>query len=67
MFGARILGRNVELLANQRIDQTWHSAGWPPGVYSLVRFEIHGQGTETRVILDHAGFPEGQYDNLYSN
>ncbi len=66
MFGARILGRNVELLPNQRIVQAWRSAGWPPGVYSIVRFEIKEQGTQTRVILDHTGFPVGQYDNLFS-
>ncbi len=66
MFGARILGRNVELVPNQRIVQAWRSAGWAPGVYSIVRFEFKEQGAQTLVVLDHSGFPEGQYDNLYS-
>lgn len=66
MFGARILGRNVELVPNQRIVQAWRSAGWEPGVYSIVRFEFKEQGTQTRAILDHTGFPAGDYDNLSS-
>ncbi len=66
MFGARILGRNIELLPNQRIVQAWRSAGWDPGTYSLVRFDFKPQGTQTRVLLDHYGFPVGDYDNLYS-
>jgi len=66
LFGARILGRNIELVPNQRIVQAWRSAGWDPGVYSIVRFEFKEQGTQTKVILDHTGFAEGEYDSLTS-
>jgi activator of HSP90 ATPase len=66
MFGTRILGRNVELVPNQRIVQAWRSAGWDPGTYSIVRFDLKEQGTQTRVVLDHTGFPVGAYDTLYS-
>jgi activator of HSP90 ATPase len=66
MFGTRILGRNVELVPNQRIVQAWRSAGWDPGTYSIVRFDLKEQGTQTRVVLDHTGFPVGAYDSLYS-
>jgi activator of HSP90 ATPase len=66
MFGARILGRNVELVPNQRIVQAWRSAGWDPGTYSIVRFDFREQGTQARIVLDHTGFPIGAYDSLYS-
>ena len=66
MFGARILGRNVELVPNQRIVQAWRSAGWDPGTYSIVRFDFKEQGTQTRVVLDHTGFPAGAYDSLFA-
>lgn len=66
MFGERIFGRNVELVPNQRIVQAWRSAGWDPGVYSIVRFEFKEHGAQTTVVLDHTGFPIGDYDNLYS-
>src|SRR5262252_6396559 len=64
MFGGRIIGRNIELIPNQRIVQAWREAIWPPGVYSLVKFEFKEQGSRTRVILDHTGFAEGDFVHL---
>jgi activator of HSP90 ATPase len=64
MFGAMIVGRNVELIANQRIVQAWRPAHWVPGIYSIVKFELKPQGAEAMLVLDHTGFPEGDYDSL---
>lgn len=63
-FGGQIVGRNVELVPNQRIVQAWRPASWDPGVYSIVRFEMKAQGSGAKVVLDHTGFPEGDYDHL---
>src|SRR5579862_7690105 len=38
---------------------------WDPGVYSVVKFELKPQGSGTTLILDHTGFPEGEYDSLF--
>jgi activator of HSP90 ATPase len=65
MFGKVIYGRNVELIPNERVIQAWGDTGWGPGVYSIVRFELKKRSSGTRVVLDHAGFPEGSYDHLY--
>ena len=65
MFGKIIFGRNVELIPNQRIVQAWGDKGWGSGVYSLAKFELKAQGSQTRLVLDHTGFPEGSYDHLY--
>jgi activator of HSP90 ATPase len=64
MFGGLIVGRNVELIPNQRIVQAWRPTHWDPGVYSIVRFELKPQGSGTMVVLDHTGFPEGDFDHL---
>jgi activator of HSP90 ATPase len=66
MFGGLIVGRNVELVSNQRIVQAWRPASWEPGVFSVVRFELKAQGTQTTIILDHTGFPQGHYASLNS-
>jgi len=66
LFGARIVGRIVELVPNERIVQAWRPAYWEPGLYSMVRFEMKSQGAQTRVVLDHTGFPEGKFDSLSS-
>jgi activator of HSP90 ATPase len=64
VFGGMIVGRNVELIPNQRIVQAWRPASWDPGVYSIVRFELVKSGAQTKLVLDHTGFPEGDYGHL---
>jgi activator of HSP90 ATPase len=64
MFGGQIVGRNVDLVPNQRIVQAWRPTHWAPGVYSIVEFELKPKGSGTLVILDHKGFPEGDFDHL---
>jgi activator of HSP90 ATPase len=64
LFGGRIEGRNVELVSNQRIVQAWRPAAWPAGGYSIVRFELVARGSGTRVVLDHAGFAEDNWEHL---
>lgn len=66
MFGGRIVGRNVELVPNQRIVQAWRPTHWEPGAYSIVRFELKPQDSGTVVVLDHTGFPQGEFDHLDS-
>jgi len=66
MFGGLVVGRNVELVLNQRIVQAWRLSGeFPEGVYSLVKFVLKAIDSQTRVVLDQTGFPEGHYDHLY--
>ena len=64
MFQGQIVGRNVELVANKRIVQAWRPTHWDAGVYSIVKFELAEQGSGTKFVLDHTGFPEGEFDSL---
>jgi activator of HSP90 ATPase len=61
MFGGLIVGRNIELVPKERIVQAWRPAAWEPGLYSLVKFELKELGPQTRIVLDHTGFPEGNF------
>ncbi|MGB6431573.1 MAG: SRPBCC domain-containing protein [Candidatus Acidiferrales bacterium] len=65
-FGGLIAGRNIELVPNQRIVQAWRPTHWDPGVYSIVKFELKPAASGTTIILDHTGFPEGDFDGLDS-
>jgi activator of HSP90 ATPase len=65
-FGGLVVGRNIELIPNQRIVQAWRPTHWDPGVYSIVKFELKPKASETTIILDHTGFPEGAFDGLDS-
>jgi activator of HSP90 ATPase len=64
LFGGLIVGRNVELVPNQRIVQAWRPTHWNPGVYSIVKFELQGEGMQTTLVLDHTGFPEAESEHL---
>jgi activator of HSP90 ATPase len=66
MFGGLIVGRNIELVPRERIVQAWRPSAWEPGVYSLVKFELKDWASQTKVILDHTGFPEGSFRHLDS-
>lgn len=64
LFGGAIHGRQIELVPGIRVVQAWRPKMWEAGVYSLVRFTLVAEGTGTKVILDHSGFPDGQHDHL---
>jgi len=66
LFGGLIVGRNIELIPKERIVQAWRPANWEPGVYTLVRFELNELGPQTRIVLDHTGFPEQNFRHLNS-
>jgi activator of HSP90 ATPase len=66
IFAGHIVGLNIELIPNRRIVQAWRVVTWPEGVYSIARFELVGQSSGTRVILDHTGFPPELADHLES-
>jgi activator of HSP90 ATPase len=65
LFGGMVVGRNIELVPNQRIVQAWRVvADFPEGVYTMVKFELKPQDSQTSVILDQTGFAEGDFDHL---
>jgi activator of HSP90 ATPase len=63
-FNGMVVGRNIEMIPGQRIVQAWRPTHWDPGIYSIVKFELKPQGAETIIVLDHTGFPEGEFDHL---
>ena len=64
LFGGYITGRQIELIANQRIVQAWRPMNWPAGVYSIVRFELSPRAGGTLLTLDQAGFPDTEAEHL---
>jgi activator of HSP90 ATPase len=66
LFGGYITGRHVELVPNERIVQAWRTGGWNPGVYSIAKFELVEQGSGTKIVFDHTGFPKGEAETLAS-
>ena len=64
LFGGHIIGRQIELVPNERIVQAWRVVDWEPGVYSIASFELREQGSGTKIVFDHMGFPKGLAKHL---
>ena len=64
IFGGHIVGRHLELAPNERIVQAWRVVDWEPGWYSIARFELVEQGSGTKIVFDHTGFPKGEAEHL---
>ncbi len=64
LFDGHIIGRILELVPDLRIVEAWRVVDWPPGMYSIARFDLSAEGTGTRVIFEHVGFPEGLKEHL---
>jgi activator of HSP90 ATPase len=64
LFRGHIVGRQIELVPDTRIVQAWRVVDWSPGVYSMVKFELTGEGSDTKIIFDHTGFPSGKAEHL---
>jgi activator of HSP90 ATPase len=63
-FGGHITGRHVELVPDKRVVQAWRAKTWPEGTYSIVKFELFAEGNGTKLVFDHAGFPEDAKEHL---
>ena len=65
-FGGMILGRNLVLIPNRMLVQTWRSSAWrksDPDSILVVKFE-KSAGVETRVTLTHVGVPPNDHKGV---
>ena len=67
LFDGWVEGRQIELVAGERVVQAWRFSEWEAGCYSLVRFTLSGEGDRTRVVVDHSAYPEEYHEHLSSN
>jgi activator of HSP90 ATPase len=66
LYGGYITGRHVELVPNVRIVQAWRAGEWAPGVYSIAKFELVEQGSGSKIVFDHTGFPKVKAEGVAS-
>jgi activator of HSP90 ATPase len=64
LFGGYLTGRQIELVPNERIVQAWRAASWKDGDYSIAKFVLTEQGSSTKILFDHRGFPDGTGEHL---
>lgn len=64
LFGGVIVGRHIEMLPGERLVQAWRENSWEPGAYSIVSFQLVQAGSDTKIVFDHRGFPQGKGEHL---
>ena len=67
LFGDFITGRQIELIPNERIVQAWRMMDWEEGTYSIVQFSLTKEGNETKLLIDHYGYPERHHEHISTN
>jgi activator of HSP90 ATPase len=63
-YAGYINGKNLELVLDQKIAQTWRAADWPENFYSKVVFQITQDPDGTRLDFSHSGVPDGTEDEF---
>jgi len=64
-FGGYITGKNLELIADRKIVQSWRAMDWPEFHFSVVTFlltELPGGGTH--LDFTHVDVPDGSEDEF---
>lgn len=66
-FGGMISGQTIEIEPSQFLVQAWRAGNWDKGIYSIIKLELEPiNGSTTKLLFEHSGFPEGQETHLAS-
>ncbi len=57
-------GKNLELVPDEKIVQTWRAADWPDGHYSTITFKLTKIESGTKLDFTQIGVPEDQYEDI---
>jgi activator of HSP90 ATPase len=57
-------GKNLKLVPDREIVQTWRADDWPEGHFSKVSFELSRTKTGTKLTFIQAGVPFEQYADI---
>ena len=58
-YDGYITGKNIELVPDKKIVQSWRAVDWPEGYFSTVTFLLLPLPDGTRLNFTHSGLPEG--------
>jgi activator of HSP90 ATPase len=62
MFGGNVVGTQVCLDANKKIEQLWRFNSWPENHFSNLKIEFKEENGSTKLILTQTGVPANDYD-----
>jgi activator of HSP90 ATPase len=57
-------GKNVELVPDAKIVQTWRASDWPDGHYSMLTITLFPESSGTKLSFVQTGVPDDQYEEI---
>ena len=63
-YDGYIEGKNLELVPNEKIVQSWRGSDWPEGHFSKVTFVLHKTSTGTKLSFLHEDVPAEFYKDI---
>jgi activator of HSP90 ATPase len=63
-YDGYITGKNIELVPDKKIIQSWRAVDWEEGYFSHVTFELTAVPEGTRLDFVHTDIPDGTEDEF---
>ena len=63
-FGGYATGKNMELVPDAKIVQSWRASDWPEGAMSQVTYALAAVPAGTRLTFTHSGVPEAEAESI---
>ncbi|MBI3573023.1 MAG: SRPBCC domain-containing protein [Candidatus Kerfeldbacteria bacterium] len=63
-FGGYATGKNLELVPNKKIVQTWRASDWPAGHESTATFSLAKTKDGTKIVFTHVHVPANQIRSI---
>jgi len=57
-------GKNLELIPDKKIVQTWRAGDWPEKHHSKIVFELKKTKNGTKLVFEQTGVPAEFYDDI---
>ncbi len=59
-----ITGKNLKLIKDRKIIQSWHASEWPGNHQSKVIFSLSKAKNGTKLLFTHSGVPAEHYSSI---
>ena len=64
VWGGEISGKNLELVPDKKIVQSWRYSDWEEGQYSTATFVLEEVEKGTRLTFTQIDVPDDQYEDI---
>ncbi len=57
-------GKNLKLVPDEKIVQSWRASDWPEGHFSETTFQMKKTRAGTKLVFEQTGVPEEFYEDI---